>query len=58
MVMPRALSSQHFAGLAGLIRRHAGGGLVEQEELRLHAHRHADLQPLLLAMRELAGEPW
>ena len=43
----------------GLLRRHAGGRLVEQQKLGLQADRHADLQPLLEAVaeeaRQLAG---
>src|ERR1700716_959277 len=36
--------------------RHAGGRLIQQEQLWLQADRHADLEPLLLAMAEIAGQ--
>ena len=43
-----------------LVARHAGGWLVEQDELRPPRHDHADLHPLALAMGKrsdrLAGE--
>src|SRR3982075_1932377 len=34
--------------------RRAGGGLIQQQRLRLQADREADLEPLLLAMAEIA----
>src|SRR3954466_4142564 len=45
----------HLAGHLRFLRRHAGGWLVEQQPPRLQGHRHADLQPLLLAVAEIAG---
>ena len=35
-----------------LVVGHAGDGLVEQQQLRLLHQQHADLEPLLLAMRQ------
>ena len=47
-----------------LVRPHAGGRLVEQHEFWLRGERHADLEPLFLAVRErtrrllrLLGQP-
>src|SRR5882757_5901233 len=45
----------HLAGQMGLFRRHARGRLVEQQKARLQADRHADFEPLLLAMAEITG---
>src|SRR4051794_1846567 len=45
-----------LAGLERFIRRHAGGRLVQQQELRLQRQRHPDLEPLLLAMRQRTRE--
>jgi len=35
---------------------HAGGGLVEQQQLGLGRERPRQLEPALLAEREIAGE--
>ena len=43
-------------GALHLLRRHAGHGLVDQQELRILGEQHADLQPLGLAVGEPAGE--
>src|SRR5438105_1913663 len=43
-------------GLERLGRAHAGGRLVEAEELRLGRERDADLEIALLAMRQVGGE--
>ena len=40
------------AGGAGLLRPHAGGRLVEQQQDRPHGERHADREPLPLAVAE------
>jgi len=40
--------------LAFLLEVEAGGGLVEEKQLRVHRHRAADRHQLLLAVRELA----
>ena len=45
----------HFARRARLLRRHAGGRLVEKQQLGFQADRHADFQPLLLPVAEIAG---
>src|SRR5258706_3682874 len=45
-----------FTGGKGFGWRHAGGRLIQQQQLRLQADRHADLKPLLLAMAEIAGQ--
>ena len=45
----------HLAGLAGLVRRHAGRRLVEQQQPRLQADRHPYLEPLLLTVAQIAG---
>src|SRR3981189_1383144 len=44
-----------LTGGKGFGWRHAGGRLIQQEQLWLQADRHADLKPLLLAMAEIAG---
>jgi hypothetical protein len=41
-------------GLAGLAGRHARGGLVEEEDLRLQGQRDTELELLLAAVREEA----
>ena len=40
----------------GLVRRHAGDRLVDEQQLRLLHEQHADLEPLLLSVREGAGQ--
>ena len=35
---------------------HAGHGFVDQQQLRVLRQQHADLQPLLLSVREICGE--
>ena len=42
--------------VVGLGRAHAGGRLVEAQELRLGGERDADLEIALLAVREIGGE--
>ena len=44
------------AELFGLLRVHAGGRLVEQEQLRVGRKRAGDLQPPLQAVRQRRGE--
>ena len=39
----------------GLGVGHAGGRLVDEQQLRLLGEQHADLQPLLLAVAEIGG---
>jgi len=39
----------------GLLTAHPRGRLVEQDDDRLAGHDHADLQPLVLAVRQRAG---
>ena len=46
-----------LGGAHRLVVGHAGDRLVEQQQLRLLHQQHADLQPLLLAVRQRAGEP-
>ena len=45
----------HLPGHMRLFRRHACGRLVKQQQPRLQADRHADLEPLLLAVTQIAG---
>ena len=42
---------QQLGGALGFLRRHAGDRLVDQQQLRLLHQQHADLEPLLLAVR-------
>ena len=44
-----------FTRAEGLVGRHASGRLVHQHQRRLQCQGHANLEPLLLAVRELAG---
>ena len=50
------IGASKVAGHPPLLRAHAGGRLVEQQELGPERQRHGDLEPLLLAVAELAGE--
>ena len=43
-------------GVVGLGRAHAGGRLVEAQQLRLGGERDADLEVALLAVREIGGQ--
>jgi hypothetical protein len=47
---------QELRGLARLLRRHAGGGLVEQQELGLRGERHGDLDEAPIAVGHRADE--
>ena len=47
---------QQLTGRAALLRAHARRRLVEEQELRPAHERHADLEPLLHAVAELARE--
>jgi hypothetical protein len=40
----------------GFLVGHAGHGLVQQQQLGVLHQQHADLQPLLLAMAQVAGQ--
>ena len=42
--------AQQIGGIGGFLVGHAGGRLVDQQELRLLRQQHADLEPLLLAV--------
>ena len=44
--------AQQLGGLLGLGVGHAGDRLVDQQQLRVLRQQHADLEPLLLAVRE------
>src|SRR5687768_4587215 len=44
-------------GLEALLRRHARGRLVEQQQARLAGERDGELQALLVAVRQRAGGP-
>src|ERR1700722_8369820 len=46
--------AHHLAGRVSLLRGHAGGRLVQQQELWPEARRHADLEPLLLPVTQIA----
>eukprot|EP01022_Parablepharisma_sp_SALTPOND_P030357 TRINITY_DN760_c2_g2_i2.p2 TRINITY_DN760_c2_g2~~TRINITY_DN760_c2_g2_i2.p2 ORF type:complete len:1280 (+),score=504.50 TRINITY_DN760_c2_g2_i2:6407-10246(+) len=48
---------QQLGGARGLGIGHAGHRLIQQQQLRLLHQQHADLQPLLLAVREQTGHP-
>ncbi len=48
---------EQFGGLMRFDIGHAGHRLVDQQQLRILRQQHADLEPLLLAMRQIAGEP-
>ena len=43
--------------LVGLLVAHAGGRLVEQQQMRLQRQRHRDLGGALVAMGEFADQP-
>ncbi len=47
---------QQLGGLPRLGVGHAGDRLVDQQQLRLLRQQHADLEPLLLAVRQAAGD--
>ena len=53
---PRDLRGQPHQ-LDALARRHAGGRLVHQQKFRLVGERHRELQPLEIAIGELAAGP-
>ena len=56
LVMPRRLDLlQQLDGRVGVVPRHAGGRLVEQQEARLLDQAHGELQPALVAARQAAG---
>ena len=44
---------EQLGGLAGLLRGHAGGRLVHQDQLGVLREQHPDLEPLGLAVREI-----
>src|SRR3569623_1367547 len=46
---------QQLRRALGLLMRHAGDGFVHQQRLGLLHEQHADLQPLLLAVRQFGG---
>src|SRR5215831_11819934 len=48
---------QQRDGALDLVGGHAGCGLIEQDQLRVLRHRHADLDPLPLAVSEGADVP-
>ena len=50
------IGASRVAGHPPLLRAHAAGRLVEQQQLGPERQRHGDLEPLLLAVAELAGE--
>ena len=41
----------------GFLVGHPGRGLVDQKQARFLGKQHADLKPLLLAMRQFGGLP-
>ena len=55
-VAARQLQAQ-VGGLVGLGVGHPGHRLVEQDQPRLQHQQHPDLEPLLLAMGQRAGDP-
>ena len=48
--------AQELGGRLGLGVGHAGDRLVDQQQLRVLRQQHADLEPLLLAVRQTAGQ--
>src|ERR1700758_493507 len=50
-------SPQQRDGALDLVGGHAGRGLIEQDQLRVLRHRHADLDPLPLAVSEGSDVP-
>ena len=50
-----AQAGDQLGHLVGLLRVHAGGGLVEQQQLRLGGERAGDLQPAPVGVREAVG---
>ena len=46
---------QQLRRALGFLRRHAGDRLVDQQQLGLLHQQHADLEPLLLAVRQRAA---
>jgi len=53
--VPAGKAEEQLAGLRGLLVGHASCGLVNEQEAGVLGEEHADLQPLLLAVRERAG---
>ena len=51
-----AMSREQLGGLGRLGVGHAGDRLVDQQQLRVLRQQHADLEPLLLAVRQVGGE--
>ena len=47
---------EQFPGAMSLVVCHAGGGFVNEKNLRVLGEEHADFEPLLLAMAEAAGD--
>ena len=58
-VRPRSRASRSMSAMASRVSvgRHAGGGLVEQQDLRLEGQRDAQLELLLAAVGEEARRP-
>src|SRR5712672_787987 len=48
---------QQLGGLMGLDVGHAGDRLVDQKQFRILREQHADLEPLLLAVRQAPRQP-
>ena len=57
MVFSRVDFLQKLGGLVGLDVGHAGDRLVDQQQFRVLRQQHADLEPLLLAVRQASGQP-
>ena len=53
----RLISRKQVGSLTCLCVGHAGDRLVHQQELWVLRQQHADLEPLLLAVRQAAGDP-
>ena len=51
-----AISRRQAGGFHGFGIGHAGDGFVDEEQFRLLRQKHADLQPLLLAVGEIGGQ--
>ena len=50
------MRAHQLHGVVGLGRAHAGGRLVEAQQLRLGGQRDADLEIALLAVRQIGGQ--
>src|SRR5690349_296089 len=52
--MPALEAQEQLAGLVRLFIRHPGHRFIDQQKFRILGQQHPDLQPLLLAMAQIA----